>query len=89
MIAQVGDLDEVRPWASVSKMAVALAFGVESDWELQRFDEPAGPPGATLANLLATAADSGSKKAIPWSTVATQRIYSNYGIDLAVEVDPR
>ena len=36
-----GDLDEVRPWASVSKMAVALAFGVEVDWELHRLDDRA------------------------------------------------
>ena len=37
-IAEAGDLDAVRPWASVSKMVVSLAFGVESDWEEQRFD---------------------------------------------------
>ena len=31
-------LGEVRPWASVSKMAVAMAFGVEFDWDLHAYD---------------------------------------------------
>src|ERR1700728_4075803 len=30
-IAENGDLDEVRPWASVSKMTVAMGFGVGVD----------------------------------------------------------
>ncbi len=84
-IAEAGDLDEVRPWASVSKMAVSLAFGVESDWELQRFDQSAGPPGSTLANLLSHSSGLGLEKGDPVVPVATQRIYSNYGIEWAVD----
>jgi len=84
-IAEAGDLDEVRPWASVSKMAVSLAFGVESDWELQRLEERVGPPGSTLANLLSHSSGLGLEKDDPVVAVGTQRIYSNYGIDLAVE----
>ena len=84
-IAEAGDLDEVRPWASVSKMVVSLAFGVESDWEMQRFDQRVGPPGSTLANLLSHSSGLGLEKDDPVVGVGTKRIYSNYGIDLAVE----
>jgi CubicO group peptidase (beta-lactamase class C family) len=83
-VTEAGDLDEVRAWASVSKMVVSLAFGVESDWELQRFDQSAGPPGSTLANLLSHSSGLGLEKGDPVIEVGTQRIYSNYGFDLAV-----
>lgn len=84
-IAETGDLDDVRVWASVSKMAVSLAFGVESDWELHRYDQPLGPPGSTLANLLSHSSGLGLEVGDPVVPVGTRRIYSNYGIDLAVE----
>ena len=83
-IAEAGDLEEIRPWASVSKMAVSLAFGVESDWEELRFDQRVGPPGATLANLLSHSSGLGLEKDDPVVEVGSQRIYSNYGVDLAV-----
>lgn len=84
-VAEFGQLDEVRPWASVSKMAVSLAFGIESDWDLQRFDQPVGPPGSTLANLLSHSSGLGLEEDDPVVAVATKRIYSNYGFDLAVQ----
>jgi CubicO group peptidase (beta-lactamase class C family) len=84
-VAESGDLDEVRPWASVSKMAVSLAFGIESDWELHRFDEPAGPRGATIANLLSHSSGLGLEEGDAVVDVATKRIYSNYGVDLATQ----
>jgi len=83
-IASVGDLAEVRPWASVSKMAVALAFGVEVDWEYHKFTENFGPRGATLANLLSHSSGLGLEEGDPTVEVSTKRIYSNYGIDYAV-----
>jgi CubicO group peptidase (beta-lactamase class C family) len=84
-IAEAGDLDEVRPWASISKMVVSLAIGVESDWELNRFETPLGPPGSTLSNLLSHSSGLGLEASDPIVPVGTQRIYSNYGIDLAVD----
>ena len=84
-VAEAGDLDEVRPWASISKMAVGLAFGVETDWEMQRFDQRVGPPGSTLANLLSHSSGLGLEEGDPVVAVGTKRIYSNYGVDLAVE----
>ena len=65
-------------------MAVALAFGVETEWNLHRYDETLGPRGATLANLLSHSSGLGLEEADPVIDVATKRVYSNYGVDFAV-----
>lgn len=79
-----GDLDEVRPWASISKMAVALAFGVEIDWDLHTFSESVGPRGASFANLLSHSSGVGLEEGDPLVPLGTKRVYSNYGVDYAV-----
>jgi CubicO group peptidase (beta-lactamase class C family) len=85
-IAQSGDLEVVRPWASVSKMAVALAFGVEVSWQMHRYEEfVRGHPGITFANLLSHSAGFGLEENDPRISPASKRIYSNFGIDLAVQ----
>jgi CubicO group peptidase (beta-lactamase class C family) len=83
-VAEVGDLDAVRPWASISKMAVGLAFGVEMDWGHHAYGEPAGPQGANFANLLSHSSGLGLEEGDPRVPIATKRVYSNYGVDLAV-----
>jgi CubicO group peptidase (beta-lactamase class C family) len=83
-VREVGDLDAVRPWASVSKLAVALAFGVEMDWGLHSYTEAAGPQGANFANLLSHSSGLGLEEGDPRVPIATKRVYSNYGVDLAV-----
>jgi CubicO group peptidase (beta-lactamase class C family) len=83
-IAAEGDLEEVRQWASVSKMAVSLAFGVEVDWGFHQPSETFGPRGATLANLLSHSSGLGLEENDPVVGVATKRVYSNFGIDYAV-----
>lgn len=83
-ILEFGDLDAVRPWASVSKMAVSLAFAVEFDWELHTPTEPLGPRGATIANLLSHSSGLGLDEGDPVVAIGTKRVYSNYGIDYAV-----
>jgi CubicO group peptidase (beta-lactamase class C family) len=85
-VGEAGDLDAVRPWASVSKMAVALAFGVEIDWGAHQFDEGFGPDGATLANLLSHSSGLGYEEGDRTVPLATKRVYSNVGIDRAVSV---
>lgn len=65
-------------------MAIALAFGVEIDWGLHRFEESLGPRGATLANLLSHSSGLGAEEGDPFVDVATKRVYSNFGVDLAV-----
>jgi CubicO group peptidase (beta-lactamase class C family) len=85
-LGEAGDLDVVRSWASVSKMAVAMAFGVEIDWDLHQFSQNFGPHGATLANLLSHSSGLGLEEGDPTVAVATKRVYSNVGIDHAVSV---
>jgi CubicO group peptidase (beta-lactamase class C family) len=83
-VREFGDVSSVRPWASVSKMAVAMAFGVEMDWGLHAYSEMVGPRGANFANLFSHSSGLGLEEddlAVP---VGTKRVYSNYGIDYAV-----
>jgi CubicO group peptidase (beta-lactamase class C family) len=80
-----GDLEVVRPWASVTKMAVALAVGVEVDWDLHAYDEVVGPNGATLAHLLSHSSGLGFEEGERVRDVGERRVYSNVGIDRAVE----
>ena len=83
-VARAGDVTTRREWASVSKMAVSLAFGVEADWGLHEFHEALGPRGASLANLLSHSSGLGLEVGDPVVPVATKRVYSNYAVDYAV-----
>ncbi len=87
-----GDLDAVRPWASVSKVAVGLGVMRAVEAGLVSLNDAVGPPGATLAHLLSHASGLGyevSDRVVP---VGTRRVYSNCGIDHAAahvaEADP-
>ena len=84
-VAHAGDLTARRPWASVSKLAVALAFGVEIDWGMHQPSESIGPRGATIANLLSHSSGLGLEESDPVVPIGTKRVYSNYGIDYAVK----
>jgi CubicO group peptidase (beta-lactamase class C family) len=84
-VAQDGDLEAPRQWASVSKMAVSLAFGVEVDWGLHEFDEVLGPRGATLAHLLSHSSGLGLERADPVVDLGIKRVYSNFAVDHAVQ----
>lgn len=84
-VAEHGDLGAVRDWASVSKLAVSMAFGVEMDWDLHSYTEMVGPHGANFANLLSHSSGLGLEKGDPAVPIATKRVYSNCAVDLAVE----
>lgn len=84
-LASEGDLEDVRPWASVSKLVAALALAVDVEWELHDYDEPAGPDGSTLAHLLSHASGLGAEVGDPLRGVGERRVYSNVGVDRAVE----
>ena len=86
VVEQGGDQEAERAWASVSKMAVALAMCVEVDWGLHNVTENFGPRGATLSNLLSHSSGLGLEEGVPFVPVGSKRIYSNYGIDHAVKV---
>ena len=85
-VEQVGDLAQVRAWASISKMVVAMAFAVEVDWGVHYFDEEFGPGGATLANLLSHSSGLGLEEGDRVVPLATQRVYSNVAVNHAVDV---
>jgi len=84
-VVEYGDLEDVRAWASVSKMAVAMAFGVESEWELHSYTQIVGPSGANIANLLSHSSGLGLEEGDSTVPVGTKRLYSNYGIDYVVQ----
>lgn len=82
VVAQYGDPDRVFRWASVTKMATALAILTAVDDGSIDLDEAAGPPGSTVRHMLA------HTSGIPFDGEAVQakpgarRIYSNAGFDL-------
>jgi len=84
-VVEVGDLTEIRPWASVSKLAVSFAIGIEFDWESCKPSTAAGPTGSFLANLLSHSSGLGLEEGDPVIEVGKKRIYSNVGINTATE----
>ncbi|HSL76061.1 MAG TPA: serine hydrolase domain-containing protein [Candidatus Limnocylindrales bacterium] len=82
VIAQHGDRDRAFRWASVTKIAIALAALSAVDDGTIDLDEAMGPPGSTIRHLLA------HTSGLPFDGEAVQakpgarRIYSNAGFDL-------
>ncbi|OMG10797.1 penicillin-binding protein [Actinomyces naeslundii] len=83
-----GDVDEIFPFASITKPIVAWSALVAVDRGLLDLDAPAGAPapdGATIGHLLShssgIATDSDERLATP----GTRRIYSNRGIEILGE----
>jgi CubicO group peptidase (beta-lactamase class C family) len=86
VLATHGLVDEVLPWASVTKLATALAVLVASEEGVVDLDESVPPFGATVRDLLAHA--SGLAPDHPVRRLAepgTRRIYSNAGFDVLGE----
>ena len=75
----VGDADRIRPWASVTKPATALAVLVAAEEGILDLDQPAGPPGSTVRHLLTHAAGLGPESGPPVDPPGKRRIYSNAG----------
>jgi CubicO group peptidase (beta-lactamase class C family) len=73
------------PWASVTKLATALAALVAAEEGTIELDEPAGPPGSTLRHLLAHASGLAPDGLAPIALPAERRIYSNSGFELVAE----
>jgi CubicO group peptidase (beta-lactamase class C family) len=81
-----GDLDRSFPFASVTKLATAVAILVAAEEGLVDLDEAAGPPGATLRHLLAHASGLPFDAGPPIAPPASRRVYSNYGFEVAAEL---
>ena len=78
-----GDVDRRVPWASVTKLASAVAMLVAAEEGLVDLDEPAGLPGATFRHLLAHASGLPFDEGPPVARPGSRRIYSNQGFDVA------
>jgi CubicO group peptidase (beta-lactamase class C family) len=78
-----GDTARRFSWASVTKLATAVAMLVAAEEGIVDLDEPAGPPGATFRHLLAHASGLPFEEGAPIARPGTRRIYSNYGFEVA------
>ena len=76
-----GPRDRVFRWASVTKLATALAVLVAAEEGVVDLDEPAGPPGSTVRHLLAHASGLPFDQGPPIAKPGQRRIYSNVGFE--------
>jgi CubicO group peptidase (beta-lactamase class C family) len=81
--AQRGDVARSFEWASVTKLATAVAVLVACEEGIVDLDEAAGPPGATLRHLLAHASGLAFDEQATLARPGRRRIYSNTGFELA------
>ncbi len=79
--AQHGDADRVFRWASVTKIATALAILTAIDDGTIDLDEAAGPPGSSVRHLLAHTSGLPFEGTAVLAQPGTRRIYSNSGFD--------
>ena len=83
--AVFGDTGRVYPLASVTKLLVAQAVLVAVEEGALELDDPAGPPGATVAHLLAHASGLAFETRDAVAEPGTQRIYSSAGYEVLAE----
>jgi CubicO group peptidase (beta-lactamase class C family) len=81
--SQYGDVGRAFDWASVTKLATAVAVLVACEEGIVELDEAAGPPGATLRHLLAHASGLAFDEQATIASPGRRRIYSNTGFELA------
>ncbi|AZG43579.1 serine hydrolase domain-containing protein [Gordonia insulae] len=84
-VEQFGDPDRVFELASVTKLLVAEAVLVAVEEGAVELDDAAGPPGATIAHLLAHASGLSFDSREVAAPVATARIYSSAGFEVLAE----
>jgi len=85
-IATHGLRDRVFRWASVTKLATALATLVAAEEGIVGLDQPAGPEGSTVRHLLAHASGLPFDGRAPLSPPGKRRVYSNSGFEVLAEV---
>jgi CubicO group peptidase (beta-lactamase class C family) len=78
----VGPLEQEFPWASVTKILTALAAWIAVEEGIAGWDDPAGPPGSTLAHLLSHSSGLAPDSDDVLTAPGTRRIYSNRGFEL-------
>ncbi|HET9444497.1 MAG TPA: serine hydrolase domain-containing protein [Acidimicrobiales bacterium] len=82
VLALRGEAGLRQPWASVTKLATALATLVAHEEGILTLDDPAGPPGATIRHLLAHASGLAFDRPDPVAAPGRRRIYSNAGFEV-------
>ena len=85
VVATHGPRGEAFRWASVTKLATALAVLVAAEEGVLDLDQPAGPPGSTVRHLLAHASGLPFEGDVPIARVGQRRIYSNAGFEALAE----
>ncbi len=80
-----GDVDAPRPWASVTKLLVAMAVLVAVEEGTLGLDDPAGPPGSTVRHLLAHASGLAPDERVALTAPGRRRIYSNAGYEVLAD----
>ena len=90
VLASTGDRAARSRWASVTKLATALAVLVAVEEETLGLDDPAGPPDSTVRHLLAHASGLAFDEERTLARPGQRRIYSNVGYEtLARELADR
>jgi len=82
VLAVWGASDRASRWASVTKLATAVAVLVAVEEGTVDLDGPAGPPGATVRHLLAHASGLAFDEARSLVAPGRRRIYSNHGYEV-------
>lgn len=77
-----GEVDRPFALASVTKVLTAVAVHVATEDGTLSLDDPAGPPGATVAHLLAHASGLAPDSDEVLAGPGERRIYSNRGFEL-------
>jgi CubicO group peptidase (beta-lactamase class C family) len=80
--ASYGDVSVPFAWASVTKLASAIATLVAVEEGVVDLDEAAGPAGSTVRHLLAHASGLPFEGGAPIAPPGRRRIYSNAGFDV-------
>ncbi len=79
VVGAVGHGDHHFPWASVTKVATALAVLIAVEEGTLTLDDPAGPPGSTVRHLLAHTSGLAPEGGPVLAPPGRRRIYSNAG----------
>lgn len=80
-----GDVEAPYPLASLTKLLTALGVLVATEEGTLALDDPAGPPGATVADLLAHTSGLSPDQERAIAAPRTRRIYSNRGYEVLAE----
>jgi CubicO group peptidase (beta-lactamase class C family) len=80
-----GEIELLLRWASITKVATAVAALVAVEEGVVSLEDPAGPPGSTLRHLLSHASGLAFGATGPVAPPGTRRIYSNTGIEVAAD----